>query len=104
MGAAPAYNTAPTGAVTISYADPPAPPKREPIVNQYPKIGRNDPCPCGSGHKFKHCHRLALKVGAAFLREGTRCTSEQINDEVAKHVNAKFTARIVNAMLEARAQ
>ncbi|MCD6295577.1 MAG: SEC-C domain-containing protein, partial [Deltaproteobacteria bacterium] len=20
------------------------------------KIGRNDPCPCGSGKKFKHCH------------------------------------------------
>lgn len=21
-----------------------------------PKVGRNDPCPCGSGHKFKRCH------------------------------------------------
>ena len=21
-----------------------------------PKIGRNDPCPCGSGKKYKHCH------------------------------------------------
>ena len=21
-----------------------------------PKVGRNDPCPCGSGKKFKHCH------------------------------------------------
>jgi SEC-C motif-containing protein len=20
-----------------------------------PKIGRNDPCPCGSGKKYKHC-------------------------------------------------
>jgi len=20
------------------------------------KIGRNDPCPCGSGRKYKHCH------------------------------------------------
>ncbi len=20
------------------------------------KVGRNDPCPCGSGNKFKHCH------------------------------------------------
>jgi len=25
-----------------------------------PKVGRNDPCPCGSGKKYKHCHgRLA---------------------------------------------
>ena len=21
-----------------------------------PRIGRNDPCPCGSGRKYKHCH------------------------------------------------
>jgi preprotein translocase subunit SecA len=23
-----------------------------------PKVGRNDPCPCGSGKKFKQCHGL----------------------------------------------
>jgi preprotein translocase subunit SecA len=22
----------------------------------YEGVGRNDPCPCGSGRKFKHCH------------------------------------------------
>jgi preprotein translocase subunit SecA len=22
----------------------------------YPKVGRNDPCPCGSGKKYKQCH------------------------------------------------
>ena len=27
-----------------------------PIVNNGPKIGRNDPCPCGSGKKYKNCH------------------------------------------------
>jgi preprotein translocase subunit SecA len=27
-----------------------------PAVNQGPKVGRNDPCPCGSGKKYKHCH------------------------------------------------
>ena len=27
----------------------------EPIRNE-PKIGRNEPCPCGSGKKYKHCH------------------------------------------------
>ncbi|MCF0204039.1 MAG: preprotein translocase subunit SecA [Muribaculaceae bacterium] len=27
-----------------------------PIVNAGPKIGRNDPCPCGSGKKYKNCH------------------------------------------------
>jgi preprotein translocase subunit SecA len=22
----------------------------------FARVGRNDPCPCGSGKKFKHCH------------------------------------------------
>ena len=30
-------------------------PKTEP-VKAGPKIGRNDPCPCGSGKKYKNCH------------------------------------------------
>ena len=24
-------------------------------VKRGPKVGRNDPCPCGSGKKYKHC-------------------------------------------------
>ena len=30
-----------------------------PIVRDEPKVGRNDPCPCGSGKKFKRCHGTA---------------------------------------------
>ena len=30
--------------------------KPEPIRNRQPRVGRNDPCPCGSGKKYKHCH------------------------------------------------
>jgi len=26
------------------------------VLREGPKVGRNDPCPCGSGRKFKHCH------------------------------------------------
>jgi preprotein translocase subunit SecA len=37
------------------YFDPSAPSKQEPVKAE-PKIGRNDPCPCGSGKKFKQCH------------------------------------------------
>jgi uncharacterized protein len=29
---------------------------RRPLERAAPKVGRNDPCPCGSGRKFKHCH------------------------------------------------
>jgi preprotein translocase subunit SecA len=30
--------------------------KQQPMVNAMPKVGRNDPCPCGSGKKYKQCH------------------------------------------------
>jgi preprotein translocase subunit SecA len=26
------------------------------VVRNQPKVGRNQPCPCGSGKKYKHCH------------------------------------------------
>jgi preprotein translocase subunit SecA len=27
-----------------------------PYVREQPKVGRNEPCPCGSGKKYKQCH------------------------------------------------
>jgi preprotein translocase subunit SecA len=33
----------------------------QPVRREGPKIGRNDPCPCGSGLKFKKCHGEALE-------------------------------------------
>ena len=43
------------GANEKDYFDPSGPNKQEPVRVE-PKIGRNDPCPCGSGKKFKQCH------------------------------------------------
>ncbi len=37
-----ARGASPTGTVTVQ--------------RSVPKVGRNDPCPCGSGKKYKHCH------------------------------------------------
>ncbi|MFO1506789.1 MAG: preprotein translocase subunit SecA [Lysobacterales bacterium] len=41
-------------------AAPPEAPEAEaprlPVQRDAPKVGRNDPCPCGSGKKYKHCH------------------------------------------------
>ncbi len=31
-------------------------PLAQPVTRDLPKVGRNDPCPCGSGKKYKHCH------------------------------------------------
>jgi preprotein translocase subunit SecA len=46
-GPTPSGNQPPQG--------PPPPVKHEPVRNEM-KVGRNDPCPCGSGKKFKSCH------------------------------------------------
>ncbi len=35
-------------------ADPPG--RSRPVQRSHPKVGRNDPCPCGSGLKYKKCH------------------------------------------------
>ncbi len=34
---------------------PPREKKQETVRRDLPKVGRNDPCPCGSGKKYKHC-------------------------------------------------
>ena len=36
--------------------DEAAPAKPQTVVREAPKVGRNDPCPCGSGKKYKQCH------------------------------------------------
>jgi preprotein translocase subunit SecA len=40
---------------TAGTADEP-PPAQAPFKRAMGKVGRNDPCPCGSGKKYKHCH------------------------------------------------
>jgi preprotein translocase subunit SecA len=42
----------------------PAAAPQTPFVRGDRKVGRNEPCPCGSGKKYKHCHG-ALKSGTA---------------------------------------
>ena len=39
-----------------SRSDTPAPQMDQPFVRGSKKVGRNDPCPCGSEKKFKQCH------------------------------------------------
>ncbi|MGK7378658.1 preprotein translocase subunit SecA [Planococcus sp. 1R117A] len=42
--------------------DGPAPKKKKEPVRKEMTVGRNDPCPCGSGKKFKNCHGVTAKV------------------------------------------
>jgi preprotein translocase subunit SecA len=48
IGAAP--STAPGSPLAAAPARNPQDPQ------SWGKVGRNEPCPCGSGKKFKHCH------------------------------------------------
>ena len=53
LGAA-AQSTAPAGEAPA--AEPEIKLPAVTIRRETPKVGRNDPCPCGSGKKFKNCH------------------------------------------------
>lgn len=46
----------------------PAPARETPVspvqvIRSAPKVGRNDPCPCGSGKKYKNCHGRNMNNG-----------------------------------------
>ena len=43
-------------------------PTEKQLNRKPPKVGRNEPCPCGSGLKFKKCH----------LIKGYRCTDNRV--------------------------
>jgi len=46
--------------VRLSHGDGPTGPQAaEPARRDLQKVGRNDPCPCGSGKKYKKCHGTA---------------------------------------------
>jgi preprotein translocase subunit SecA len=59
---APAAGPQVTTTVTSSGPDAGAAPEQEIVLpkvtirREAPKVGRNEPCPCGSGKKFKNCH------------------------------------------------
>jgi preprotein translocase subunit SecA len=43
-------------------APPPTPETAGTFVRGERKVGRNEPCPCGSGKKYKHCHGALSSV------------------------------------------
>jgi preprotein translocase subunit SecA len=44
------------GTGTQDYIDPSEETQKQEPIKAGPKVGRNDPCPCGSGKKYKSCH------------------------------------------------
>jgi preprotein translocase subunit SecA len=63
---AAARGTQPAGAAGTAGSPAPPRPARtggddviKTVRREEPKVGRNDPCPCGSGKKYKKCHGAA---------------------------------------------
>ena len=54
LAAVPAW--AQSGGGTAQPAQAQAAEEPHPVRRAEPKTGRNDPCPCGSGKKYKKCH------------------------------------------------
>jgi preprotein translocase subunit SecA len=44
----------------------------EPVKRSAEKVGRNDPCPCGSGKKYKKCHGAGAAAEAGKIVHGAR--------------------------------
>src|ERR1700722_10965364 len=61
------------------------------------KIGRNDPCPCGSGKKYKHCclPRYAASIDQVWARQHEE--SERLTGEITRFALRKFGERIHDA-------
>jgi hypothetical protein len=52
-------------------------------------VGRNDPCPCGSGKKYKKCHGAVIAIAPAAARscgECTACCDGWVVGEIEGHV------------------
>ncbi len=54
FGAGP--GAAPRGGGPFAAGPVTGPEQLAPVVREGRKVGRNEPCPCGSGKKYKHCH------------------------------------------------
>ena len=61
LGSLPLGSSPPPGSLPEQPSAPPAAPTT--VVRSAPKIGRNAPCPCGSGKKYKKCHGATVRVG-----------------------------------------
>jgi hypothetical protein len=54
-----------------------------PTTRHVAKVGRNDPCPCGSGKKYKDCHQ---KEGEKFLAKLARQQEKEHRREVRQRL------------------
>jgi hypothetical protein len=75
-----------------------------PAIRDEPKVGRNDPCPCGSGKKFKKCclraEAAAVETPAEFLRRRIRVVIDQLTDRLLRFVRDQFGSELIQEAWE----
>ena len=59
------------------------------------RVGRNDPCPCGSGKKYKDCH---VKEGEVFLDKLTRKQGLEKELEAMKKSGVPWWKRFIKSI------
>ncbi|MHB1938697.1 MAG: SEC-C metal-binding domain-containing protein [Acidobacteriaceae bacterium] len=61
------------------------------------KIGRNDPCACGSGKKYKHCCLSAQSVSDDSPWKRQREASDRLTDEMQRFARREFMEDFLDA-------
>ena len=64
------------------------------------KIGRNEPCPCGSGRKYKHCCLRTPAVPEESLWTKQHEAYEQLNSAMMSYIDARFAEQLSLAWLD----
>ena len=59
------------------------------------RVGRNDPCPCGSGKKYKDCH---IREGETFLDSLTRERELERELQAMKNSGAPWWKRFIKSI------
>ena len=64
------------------------------------RIGRNDPCPCGSGKKYKFCHQIIDEKMLLYRRQGAMVPSKKLLKTKAQVDKIKESAKVNIAVLD----
>lgn len=62
---------------------------RGPVRRAVGKVGRNDPCPCGSGRKYKACHEAADRERNADASDVEGLTFAELSADLERHLDEK---------------
>ena len=72
------------------------------VRHETPSVGRNDPCPCGSGKKYKKCHALTEDAAPASI-EVPRLDASMLGPDQAALLRPSEIAALETAKLSAKA-